>query len=362
MLRQGQLTGPTSVFAGAALAFRAAAARNTLVEVRRRVAGRVLALTFAGPALAAKLSPAFAHLDSAHGAPADLTICCWDAVSSGESLPDVTPESSRCGVDYIDGPVRVALGLDDGSLQAYDPACRVALFRIPDIAGLAVSEQGAPFRRILHWWSAGLGLQLLHGAAVGRETGGVLLVGRGGSGKSTTALACVGTSLGHAADDYCLLEPGAPPRIHSIYGSGKADARSITKLERLAEAFRASPIDQHGKSVIFIAEHIPGAVLQSFPLRAIVVPSIVSGSTCRIEALSRGEALRALAPSTLFQMPGDRADSLTRMSALVRQLPCFRLYVGENPASAGPFLEDIIAGRTQSHDNQGSAERHHPCL
>jgi hypothetical protein len=132
--------------------------------------------------------------------------------------------------------------------------------------------------------------------------------------------------------------------VQSIYGSGKADAASIARLPHLAEAFRASPIDQQGKSIIFIGEHAPSAILRSLRLRAVVLPKIVPGDVCRIEVLPRGEALRALAPSTLFQMPGDRADSLSRMSALVRDLPCFRLSVGENPASSRPFLEDILAG------------------
>ena len=123
----------------------------------------------------------------------------------------------------------------------------------------------------MHWWSAGLGLQLVHGAAVGTEAGGVLLIGRSGAGKSTQALACVGSSLGYAADDYCLVEIGPAVRGHSLYGSGKANAASIAMLPHLAEAFRASPIDFQGKSIIFIAEHAPEAILRCFPLRAIVL-------------------------------------------------------------------------------------------
>jgi hypothetical protein len=335
---------PADVFKAAELAFEAAAARSD-VEVRYRVAGRVLALRFGGSALAAKLLPAFAHLEPVESAPADLVICSWDDVSSEVSLAEFMPEADRHGLKYVEGSVRLAWEFDSRSLQAYDPGRCLALFRIPAIEELAVWEQGAPFRRILHWWSAGLGLQLVHGAAVGTKAGGALLVGRGGSGKSTTALACVGSSLGYVADDYCLLEPGTPSRVHSIYGSGKADSASIARLPYLADAFRASPIDQQGKSIIFIAEHVPQAILYSFPLRAVVVPKIVPGVACRAEVLPRGEALRALAPSTLFQMPGDRAKSLSRMSALIRDLPCFRLYIGNDPAAAQPFLEAIIAGR-----------------
>ena len=104
------------------------------------------------------------------------------------------------------------------------------------------------------------------------------------------ALACVGSSLGYAADDYCILELGAWPCVHSVYSSGKADAASIAMLPRLAEAFHASLIDQQGKSIIFIAQHASQAILRSFPLRAIVAPKIVSGFACNAEVLHRRSA------------------------------------------------------------------------
>jgi len=336
---------PIAAFAIAERAFQATNFRTRL-EVCYRVAGRVLALRFAGTALATKLLPAFAHLEAIEGEQTDLTICCWDDASSGVSTPEPIREGGRRGVEYTDGPVRIAWEIDERTLQAYDSRRRLALFRTPDVAELAAWEQGAPFRRILHWWAAALGLQLVHGAAVGTELGVVLLIGRGGSGKSTTALACVGSSLGYAADDYCILELGVRPCVHSIYNSGKADAASIATLPRLAEAFDASLIDQQGKSVIFIAQHASQAILRSFPLRAIVAPKLMSGFGCRAEALPPGEALRAMAPSTLFQLPGDRTQSFARMSALIRNMPCWRLYVGGDPSAALPLLEAIIAGRS----------------
>jgi hypothetical protein len=337
---------PVVAFAIAEQAFEAANVRPEL-EACYQVAGRVLALRFAGTALAMKLLPAFAHLEAIEGTtPADLTICCWDDASSGVSTPEPIREAGRRGLEYVDGPVRIAWEIEERTLQAYDLRRRLALFRAPDVAKLAAWEQGAPFRRILHWWSAGLGLQLLHGAAVGTEVGGVLLIGRGGSGKSTVALACVGSSLGYAADDYCVLEFGVCPCVHSIYSSGKADAGSIAMLPHLAEAFHSSPIDQHNKSIIFIAQRMRRAVLHSFPLRAIVATKIVSGSACNAEALTPGEALRALAPSTLFQLPGDRTQSFARMCGLIRNIPCWRLDVGSDPSAAQPLLEAIIAGRS----------------
>ena len=151
---------PVVAFAIAEQAFEAANVRPGL-EACYRVAGRVLALRFAGTALAMKLLPAFAHLEAIERTtPADLTICCWDDASSGVSTPEPIREAGRRGLEYVDGPVRIAWEIEERTLQAYDLRRRLALFRAPDVAKLAAWEQGAPFRRILHWWSAGLGLQL----------------------------------------------------------------------------------------------------------------------------------------------------------------------------------------------------------
>ena len=88
---------------------------------------------------------------------------------------------------------------------------------------------------------------MVHAAAVGDESGGVLLVGRGGSGKSTTALSCLGTQVGYLADDYCLVEMVEGPRVHSLYTSGKANRGSIARLPRLRAAFAASTLWEESK-------------------------------------------------------------------------------------------------------------------
>ncbi len=276
----------------------------------------------------------------------DLSICCWDSANGGARMMEPEGQKERSGLDYVDGPIRIAWDNEDTSFQAYRAEDRLALFWVPDSGTLAAWEQGAPFRRIFHWWSVGVGLQLLHGAAVGTDAGGVMLVGKSGSGKSTTALACVGSSLKYLSDDYCLVENGTTPRVHSLYGSGKGDASAIARLPRLAQAFISTPIDQQGKAIIFIWEHFPQAISRSFPLRALVVPRITMGTASSSQILSRGEALRALAPSTLFQMPGDRSTSLAHMTALIRKLPCWQLDIGSEPDAAQPLIEEIIASGT----------------
>lgn len=316
-----------------------------------RVAGRTIELRFAGPALEDALLPAFAHLACEPAPTPDLAVACWDEISSGDSGPEPSAAAAHAGIDFVDGPTRIAWEPSRRTLSALDPSGRLGLLRFPSPDAIAGWERSAPARRVLHWWASDQGLQLVHAAAVGTSSGGVLLAGRGGSGKSTTALACVGTELGYAADDYCLVSPGGAPDgtpvVHALYGTGKADAASIARLPRLRDSFARSAMRIAGKTVIDVARDFPSSMVASFPLRAIVVPRLGTGAAS-LTPIAPAAALRALAPSTMMQLPGDRAGTLQRLAALVRTTPCFELALGTDPAAAVPLLECVARAEAPS--------------
>jgi hypothetical protein len=308
-----------------------------------RIAGRTICLRFAGAALEPLLAPAFSHLPRDPVGSADLTILCWDDASTGVSTKEPPEASGRGGVHFLDGPVRIAWEPERRALAGYDPSRRLALLRFADAREVVVSERSGPARRILHWWASSQGLQMAHAAAVGTAEGGVLLVGRGGSGKSTTAIACLGSQLRHAADDYCLLSLDGGLRVHALYASAKTDWRSLARLPHLRAAFDASPLRGEEESVVFLPHDFPGAMIESFPLRAVIVPRI-GGALCRMAPISPAAALRAVAPSTMMQLPGDRNGTLERLADVVRAVPCFELSLSPEPQAAVPLLERLARG------------------
>ena len=208
-------------------------------------------------------------------------------------------------------------------------------------------EVGSPFRFLLHEWFAAKGLQYVHAAAVGTEQGGVLLVGKGGSGKSTTALLCAAAGMQYAGDDYGLIDP-ARAWAHSLYNTGKlkgtedyARLPQLTGLSTNPDSFERGGDD---KGVYFLNEIWPDRVVAGLPLRAIVVPRITGERASRIEPCSAFEAIVAMLPSTVAQLPAASNDDCDRMVTLAKKLPAYVLHLGTDIHGIPAALTTLLNG------------------
>ena len=211
------------------------------------VAGHTIRLRIAWSGCADKLPGALAHLRQPSGVEPALTIHAWDDVSTATSLPRLLARylhfvQMHC-FDYL-GPrnemtdfhgqrIRAIMHLDPVIVSLFDPVRSVALYWTHDVARIPIWDWGTPLRVILNEWAKLHGLFLAHSGAVGLPDGGVIFAGKSGSGKSTSALACLGHgALLYAGDDYSLLSVTAEPRVHSLYCSAKL--KGMPDFERFA--------------------------------------------------------------------------------------------------------------------------------
>lgn len=322
------------------------AARTTgVVERSIRIGDSPVRLRFAGDTLAEELGHAFGHLVDESGDEPALTIHAWDSEDSGTPpppLPSLAPGSPRGSIVYTaDEGRHIASRPALGQLSAYDGATARAWFWCQSAQELPFWEPAAPFRQILHWWLPDRGALLLHGAAVGREDGGVLLVGAGGSGKSTSALSCLASDLLYAGDDYVAVELEPSPRVLSLFCSGKLAPDHSQLLSHLPSPSFAGDGALEEKSVFYVAERFPERMCRGFPLRAIVAPR-VQGTEPRISERGPAQVLAALAPSTLLQLVPARQEALSAMAGLLASIPAFGLDVGGPTELVPPALERLL--------------------
>jgi hypothetical protein len=143
----------------------------------------------------------------------------WYARRHGGRVPHLQFNSHGELPAFANHRITTAFRVAPHKLRVLDRARGLGFYWTEDVAAIPDYEHCAPLRKLLAWWMSSRGHQVVHAAAVGRDDGGVLIAGRGGSGKSTTALACLDSDLRFAGDDCCLLLAGtaapAPPRRRS---------------------------------------------------------------------------------------------------------------------------------------------------
>lgn len=328
----------------------AAEAAGDVRERHFRIAGSHVALRLAGEAPEEPFTAALAHLACEPVYEPDLTVLVFDTDSTGVRPPTAPWQPGQVReagvVEAFSGPrFRTVLQIAVEMLSMVDRDSRTAVCWVRDAAGLPMPERAAPMRRLLQGWLADRGLVLAHAAAVGTAGGGVLLTGRGGVGKSCTALACLDSPLLYAADDYCAVDPGAAPWVHSLYGTGKAHAADVESFPLLGPMVANPDELPREKAVFHLHRHLPQRLSAGFPLRAILLPRVEERTA--LEPVSGGAVMRALAPTSVLLSPQNGAPTLTSLADLVRRLPSYELRLGpdrsETPGVIADLLEELGA-------------------
>jgi hypothetical protein len=324
---------------------RAAVAVGGFVDLDYLVAGQTLRLRFAGPALIPRLTPSLAHLRTPVARKPDLSVRLFDSRSTGTEPPDPPwgPEAyDRNGRVHASLGGRLSGIFDSGTLSLHDPASDRGLYWTEDAGDVRASETGSPLIRILDLWLGARAVQVTHAAAVGDAHGCVLIVGPGGAGKTSTALACLDSSLRIAGDDYCLLLPGQEPRVHTLYSAAKVDAHAQARLPGLARMVENPARPPDDKGLIYLHERAPDKLLREAPLRAIAIPHVTGARDTHTAPATASEALGALAPSTLLQLVGRDRSALARLAHAVRAVPCHRLELGTEVAQVPEALGKLL--------------------
>jgi hypothetical protein len=86
-----------------------------------------------------------------------------------------------------------------------------------------------------------------------------------------------------------------------------------------------------------------GPIPRKLDMIALLVPHLSGAERTAIEPVSRKDALIALAPSGIAQMPGDRESGFRFYSELTRMLPCYRLALGTRPEEIAGVIAAFLS-------------------
>ena len=292
--------------------------------------GLKIKLCFAGRAVYPCIMPAFDHLICEAADKTTFTVNIWDSRSTGIVLPD-SPWSG----DMSQITDKILMFNQDPVHMLYNPASKVyslvntetrtAYYHVPDAGLIPYYERGSPLRMILHWCLEQNGIHLIHSASVGTGGKGVLLIGRGRSGKSTTSLISLINGLDFIGDDYIAVSKNPHPLALSIYNSVEVNSDMLDKIPELQDQVINPERTGPEKALIFLNRSFSKNIVRQLRIKAIVMPVVSGKSTSRIYNIPSMKAFTELASSTIFQMPGSGKALLGGLKHIVDDLPVFAM-------------------------------------
>jgi hypothetical protein len=320
--------------------------------------GSTIELIFSDERLLPYITPALEHLASAAAEIPALKVCIWDNVTTNTVLP--APPwfgyAVQDKVGNIEGlyttrgdvrgfsssRIRTAYNWSANALSMYDRNEGTAFYWTRDARVLPAYETSAPLRTILNWWAEERNFHFAHGAAVGTARGGVLIAGKGGSGKSTAALASLKSGLLYVSDDYCLVTAEPAPAAYSVFSSAKVDPGNVFRVAHVAPARGNTGNPHDDKAVFFLYPRFAGQITAGFPLRAILLPRITGKTDSTLSPASRQDCIRALTLSTMCQFPGAGKKAVEVMLRLAEVLPCYYLEFGTDLTQTPALIHELL--------------------
>ena len=309
--------------------------------VRMRVVGRELANHIGRP---------FSHLrtDEPSSAPLQLTIEIWDKNKmNGRCQAPINRDELEWTETTLHSPDRryIAQQLPH-TVSCLDRNSRHIMASIAWHDQIFIYERAKPLARLLLEWHNDHAVQVIHTGMVARDGKGLLLVGKSGAGKSTTSLACAWGGLQYLSDDYVGLQRQHDGSFtgHSLYNSVFVDTHHLSRFEDLfRHAIKGRP-PQEEKSVIILSRLFPERLQRSAPIQALALVRVTHDLKPQIRQATKGEALLALGPSSLLQIPnkGLGVRGFETLAKLVDRVPCYWLEVGGDLQSITEQVNELF--------------------
>ncbi len=327
------------------------------------IAGTTIRLRFAGSALVPHVTPALEHLRIAPVDAPDLTLCLWDSDSTGiPGPPPICPRASFTDRGDIWGfysdRIKTAFHWSDFSVNILDHESSLGVYWVQDAATQPYWARSSPLRTLLHWRFERQGCQLVHGAAVGTADGAVLITGKGGVGKSTTALSCLDTGLDYLGDDYVVIRGGDKPSVCSLYCTAKLNADNVIRFPGFRE-FVSNPDElDDEKAVIHLHPRFADRLKQEVPLKAILTPRFRDGDETTFSPESPLVLRQATCFATMCQLPGVGRLTYEFFDHLCATVPGYVLHVGRDLEGIPP----VISGLLNQLAKPGAKEKARPSI
>ena len=339
-------------------AFDSALTAGTALVTERScvLAGQPARLRIIGRRLAEQIFPAISHLVREDSEPRGrLKIDLWDESETGVSCPLSSIDNREPDAPgWKNRQYGITIGSPD---ERFIGRRRFQVFMWMDrwsqhiigwaqnAAEFSALERANPVRFPLFLWHSDQGAEVIHAGLVSKNGCGILLGGKGGVGKTTTALACLDSGFDYLGDDYIGLQASGNGSFagHSLYSSAWLPEDNLSRFPALIPHTEPGEDSGRKRYLVFLHTLLPGRLASNAPIRALVLPRVSGASFCRLCPATKGEALLALAPTSIINLPNSGPRALKNFASLVEGVPCYWLELGSNLETIPRCLEQLIS-------------------
>ena len=312
-------------------------------SVNYEIAGLPVCIRYIDPRLKEQVSPAFQHLRTAMNIQPEFTVLLDGAsspIANFLQLLDWDGWGERDIWVVKVAEMMLIIQKDIRAIVALDYLNKTGYWCELHPTGMSYLAQAAPMRRLLAHWFGSRGRYLFHGAAVGEPEGGVLILGAGGSGKSTTALTCLEDGMAYAGDDRGLLAMHELPHVYSLYGTAKL--MDVSQFPSISSSVDTDGKTRAEKAMYRLHQLSDNTMHCGFPLRAILLAQIEEIQETTISPTSSAKGFLAVAASGALHLPEMRKQALRCFSSVARQLPVYDLRLGTNTRSTPSAIRELL--------------------
>ena len=307
-------------------------------------------LRVVGHRLAERMDLPFAHLrtSAAESPTRYLSIELWDQHETGVSCPAHTLVGARAaghGVETSDDG-RFISNTHPASMTCLDRSAERIVGCASDAGRLTLYERGRPLHVPLTVWHNDRDVPVIHAGLVSRGGRGVLLAGPRGMGKSVTSVACLVAGLSYLSDDLVGLRSVGDGSFtgHSIYCSTFLESHDLKRFPSLEPHVVDGHHPGEDKPLVLLAGACPSRLARAATIEAVALVRTEASRHSRIRPASRGEALLAVAPSSL--LIGQASSGINGFNKLVRLVdgvPCCWLELGHDLSEVTCRVDELLS-------------------
>jgi len=302
------------------------------------LAGAKVRLRIPDPAIEALFRACYGHLEVTGDPTAPVaTIDLWAAA---DASPWPRPDNPW-GRLVFDPQRRFVHDWRPRSDAVLDVEGRSIVACFPDPAALTLDERAKPLHRLIGGLLSRWGAAMVHGALVADADRAVLIVGAGGSGKSTTALAARMAGLDYLGDDYVgLAAPDGVAIGYSLFASGLVGTGPLDRLPAADGLFAdAASLPDEAKKLIYLTD----GMRREARIAAVLLPQVGRGAATALAPAGMADFLLAAAPHSLLANAQDRGVALDVMDRVGSLVPVWRASLGHDMAGVVAALRTVAA-------------------